>query len=171
MIRDYTGPIILIALGIFLLANQFDLLSFRWLDIITYGFVLIGFLMTINAFDNAEKRGLLGGVFFISYGTALILMRHHVVYPSDNFGFGTFFLALALGNLAYFLFNNQRILNLTWTIIFAAVGVVFLYMYYGALSPWYVREQIATYWPVALIVLGLGIIVNAYRKRNSVSHS
>ena len=166
--RDYAGPIILIGLGIYLLFNQLDYLSFRWADILTYGFILIGFIMFLNAFDHPHKKGILGGVFFMSYGITLSLMRYHVIYPDDYFGYGAFFLALALGNLMYFFFRTDRIINLTWAVIFAAVGAIFASMYFGLFHPWYIEEQVEAYWPLALIVLGLGIIFNAYRKRDTM---
>lgn len=167
--RAYTGPIILIGLGIYLLLNQLDYLSFRIEDILTYGFILIGFLMILNSFDNPDSKGLLGGVFFISYGATMSLMRYHFIYPDDEFGAGAFFLALALGNLVYFMFFPKRNINLAWGIIFGIVGAVFMAMYYGFLYPWDVFVQFRIYWPLALVVLGVVIIYNAYRKRNSVS--
>ncbi len=125
--------------------------------------------MVLNAFDKPEKKGILGGVFFMSYGITLSLMRYRVIYPDDYFGYGTFFLALALANLVYFFFRTDRILNLTWAIIFAAVGGIFMSMYFDVFQPWYIEDQVRTYWPVILILLGLGVILNAFRKKDSVS--
>jgi uncharacterized membrane protein YsdA (DUF1294 family) len=167
--RAYIGPIILISLGIYFLLNQLEILSFRIEDLLTFGFILIGFLMLLNSFDNPEKKGLLGGVFFLSCGAIMSLMRYHYIYPDDDFGFGAFFLSLALGNLVYFAFMPQRNINLVWGLIFGGVGAIFMAMYYGFLYPWNVWEQFEIYWPLALIIVGVVIIYNAYRNRNSVS--
>ena len=167
--RDYTGPIVLIALGAYLLFTQLDLISFSWQDVITYGFILIGFIMFLNAFDRPDRRGILGGVFFMSYGVTLSLMRFSYVYPNDYFGYGTFFLALALGNLVYFLFRTERTQNLVWSAVFGGVGAVFLLMYFGYFHPWMVEDYVRTYWPLALILVGLVLILKALKNRNPVS--
>jgi hypothetical protein len=167
--RQYIGPIFLIAFGAYLLFYQLDYVSFHWEDVITYGFILIGFIMILNAFDREDRRGILGGVFFISYGAALSLMRFDVVYPDDNFGYGTFFLALALANLVFYLFKQERTQNLVWSVIYGSAGTVFMLIYFGYFHPWMVEDQLETYWPLVLILVGLVLIFKALRHRNTVS--
>lgn len=166
--KKYTGPIILIGLGVYFLLQQFEILSFHVRDLITYGFILIGILMLLNSFDNPEKKGLLGGVFFISCGALMSFMRYNYMYQSEEFGIGAFLISLALGNLVYFAIISRNI-NLVWGIIYLAAGAVFMAMDFGFLYSWEVLDQVSVYWPVGLIAVGLIIIFNAYRKRDSVS--
>jgi len=157
--RDYAGPFILIGIGIYLLLFQMDFIAFNWVDLITYGFILIGFLMFINAFSRTDRRGILGGVFFMSYGTTLSLMRHRVVFPDDNFGWGTLFLALALGNLVYYLVKPDRTGNLVWSLIFGLVGSGLISVYLGYFTRWEITSNLEMYWPFALIILGVALII------------
>ena len=166
--KTYTGPIILIGLGVYFLLQQFEILSFHFRDLITYGFILIGILMLVNSFDNLEKKGLLGGVFFISLGALMSFMRFNYMYQSEQFGMGAFLISLALGNLVFYAALSRNI-NLVWGIIYVAAGAVFMAMDFGLLYSWEVLDQVAVYWPLGLIAVGLVIIYNAYRKRDSVS--
>lgn len=159
--RDYAGPLILIGLGAYLLLHQFDFVSFRWVDIITYGFILAGFIMILNAFDNPQRKGLLGGVFFLTYGTALSMMRLGVVFPDDNFGWGTLILSIGFANLVYFAFHSERTGNLVWGALFGIAGGIMMLVYLGYISRWDVYDQLEVYWPVALILAGLIILLRS----------
>ena len=136
--------------------------------LITYGFILIGILMLVNSFDNPEKKGLLGGVFFLSFGALMSFMRFNYMYQSEQFGMGAFLISLALANLVFYAVLSRNI-NLVWGIIYVAAGAVFMAMDFGILYSWEVLDQVAVYWPLGLIAVGLVIIYNAYRKRDSVS--
>ena len=102
--KAYTGPIILIGLGVYFLLQQFEILSFHFRDLLTFGFILVGILMLLTSFDNPERKGLLGGVFFISCGAVMSLMRYHYIYPDDNFGYGAKHIYL----LNPFIFNQRE---------------------------------------------------------------
>jgi hypothetical protein len=168
MKKQYWPAIILISIGALLLLYQTDLIDFSIADVLSYGFVVIGIVFLINSFNRTDKRGLLGGVFFTTFGTAMILMREYVLPRNDEFGFAAFFLALALGNIAYLPFKKEKTTNIIWACIFGALGGLLLWVYYGYYPSWYIYEQVGTYWPVILILLGAAMIIKAYvRKRES----
>jgi hypothetical protein len=165
MEKQYWPAIILILVGVLLLLYQVDLIDFSKADIISYGFVILGGFLLINGFNRTDKKGIFGGVFFTSFGISMILMREYLLPRSDEFGFAAFFLALALANFVYLPFRKEKSTNLIWGIIFAAIGSLLLWAYFGYYPSWYVYEQIETYWPVILILIGGGIIYKAYRKK------
>jgi hypothetical protein len=168
MKKQYWPAIILISIGALLLLYQTDLIDFSTADVISYGFVLIGIVLLVNSLNRSDKKGLLGGVFFTVFGTTMILMREYILPRNDEFGFAAFFLSLALGNIAYLPFKTDKSTNIVWGSIFGAIGGILLWVYYGYYPSWYIYEQMAIYWPVILIVLGLAMIIKAYlRKRDS----
>jgi hypothetical protein len=106
----------------------------------------------------------LGGAFFTLFGITMILMREHVLPRDDEFGFAAFFIALALANFIYLPFKKDKSTNLIWGIVFAALGGLLLWAHIGYFPPWFIYEQIETYWPVILIVIGTAMIVKAYMR-------
>jgi hypothetical protein len=168
MNKQYWPAIILIVIGLLLILYQTDLLDFSTSDLISYGFILIGAIFIIKSLNRTDKRGILGGVFFSVFGITMILMREHILPRNDEFGFGAFFIALALGNFAYLTVKKDKSTNLIWGIIFSALGGLLLWVHYGYYPSWYIYELIEMYWPVALIVVGAAMIIKAYvRKRDT----
>jgi len=155
----------MITVGVILLLNSTDLIDFSAGDLLTYGFILIGILLFLSGIGREDKKGVLGGTFFLAYGVVLTLMRTGAFYRDDDLGFGALFLALAAGNLVYYVFKSERTSNLTWGIIFSVVGGVFLMSYYGYINRWFLFDQIEHYWPVALVVVGILLIYKGFRHR------
>jgi putative Mn2+ efflux pump MntP len=93
-------------------------------------------------------------------------MREYTLPRDDEFGFGAFFIALALGNFAYLPFKKDKTNNIIWGSVFGALGAILLWIYYGYYPSWYIYDQLETYWPLILIVLGAAMIIKAFvRKR------
>jgi len=149
---------ILIGLGIYLLLDQLNLIHLSGRDLLTYGFILLGIILFFNGVSRPDKKGVLGGTFFLAFGLILTLMRSQVLVRDDTFGFATFFLSLALGNLMYFVFKPERWINFTWGLIFGAVGGLLLLAYYNYYPDWYIYDQLDKYWPLALIAIGVTIL-------------
>jgi len=168
MVRQYYAAIILIVVGIVLFLEQFDLIYLTKADYIIYGSIFGGLLLLINGISRTDKKGVLGGSFFLSYGIILLLMNNNYFIRDDEFGVATFFLSLSLANFVYFLFKRDRITNIVFGLIFGVLGGAFLVAYYDYYPSWYIAEQIEQYWPVALILLGLAVIFKAYRKQDRV---
>jgi hypothetical protein len=166
MFKQYWPAIVLITVGVILLLNSTDLIDFSAGDLLTYGFILIGILLLLSGLGREDKKGVLGGAFFLTYGIVLTLMRTGALYRDDDLGFGSFFLALAVGNLIYYAFKSERTSNLAWGIIFAFIGGSFLLSFYGYISHWYLVDQIERYWPLALVLAGILLIYKGFRRHS-----
>ncbi len=166
MQKQYWTAISLITIGVLLLLYQMDLLDFSKSDIISYGFVILGVFLLVKSLSRPDKKGILGGVFFTGFGVAMVLMREHILPRSDEFGFAALFIALALANFIYLIFRTDKTTNLIWGIIFGVAGGLFLCVYLGYYPSWYVYDQVETYWPVILIIIGIGIVVKAYYRKH-----
>ena len=169
MKKQYWPAITLIVIGVLLILYQTDLLDFSTADLVSYGFVLIGVVFTLKSINRSDRRGILGAVFFTLFGITMILMREHFLPRDDEFGFSAFFVALALGNFAYLPFKKDKTTNLIGGIVFAVIGALMLWAYYGYYPSWYIYEQLWLYWPVILIIFGTLLIVRAYMRRRDVN--
>jgi len=129
MNKQYWPAIILIVIGVLLILYQTDLLDFSAADVISYGFIILGLIFLINSLNRTDKKGILGGVFFTLFGIAMVLMREHTLPRDDEFGFAAFFIALALGNVAYLPFKKDKTTNIIWGIVFGTLGGLWLWVY------------------------------------------
>ena len=168
MQKQYWSGIVLISIGVLILLYQIDFIDFSRADLVTYGCIFLGIIFLVKGVGHPQKHGLFGGVFFSVFGLSMLLMRERIFPRADEFGFAAFFVSLALANLVYMFFKEDKTTNLVWTVIFGAIGGLFYWSYVGYYPPWYVYEQIKTFWPLALVILGLAMIVRGYSKKRDM---
>ena len=140
MNKHYWPAIVLILVGAVLLLHQTDLIDFTWADLLSYGSIAIGIILLVNCFNRTDRKGILGGVFFTVFGVSMLLMREYILPRADEFGFAMFFIALALGNFAYLPFKKDKTNNLVFGGIFAVVGILLMWAYFGYYPSWYIWE-------------------------------
>ncbi len=100
MKKSYTFPIILIAIGLILLLNQFDLLQFSFAYIVISGSAVIGGLMLRKAVNSETRVGLLGGSFFILLAVTLIFVDLQIIPLYDNLIWGIILVCLGIANFS-----------------------------------------------------------------------
>jgi len=169
MNKHYWPGIVLIFIGLLLLLDEVEIIPLQRSDIFSYGFILVGLLMFVNGLQRPDKKGILGGTFFLSFGIILAMMRSRILIRDDEFGAAVFFLSLALANLVYFMVKGYRWSNFTWAIIFTALGGLILISYYGYYPSWYIYELIERYWPVILILVGITIVLRGLKKQSAIT--
>jgi hypothetical protein len=169
MTKRYGPGIILIFIGILLLLDEAAVISLRWADFFSYGLLLIGIMMLLNGSERPDRRGVLGGTFFVCFGLALTLMRNRILIRDDEFGAAVLFLSLALANLVYFMVNGYRWPNFTWAVIFAVIGSLVLISFYGYYPSWYIYDLLERYWPLILILIGLSILFRGLKKQRAIT--
>jgi len=158
-----TGIALLVA-GFLLLAYQLD-----WFDLSGPSFLavislLIGLSLIRKAITNPDRRGALGGTFFLLFAIFLFLVDTSTLMrpiPRPLF-IGGIFSCLAIANLVYFLVTRwQRNLNLFMFFFFGAIGGSILMVYYQIIDVWQFEEIASNYWPVLLIILGAIILIDS----------
>ncbi len=161
--HDWPGWILIIS-GAILLLYELDYVDFTRADLFSYGFIVLGVLLAIKAFNRPDRSGLFGAVFFLSYGIILTFIRYRYFVRDDEFAVATFFLSFALANFVIFLVRRNRWVNFTWGIITGVVGAAILSIHLGYYPHWYIYDLLEQYWPVALILLGLTILLKSFRR-------
>lgn len=168
MAKQSITAIILIAVGALLFLEQLDVLYLSSRDYFIYGAIVGGILWFVNGVNREDKKGVLAGTFFFSFGIVLWLMRNYYFVRDDEFGLATFFLCLALANFVYFIFKRNSTNNAIFGVIFGVLGGGFLLAYLDYYPLWRFYYNIEQYWPVVLIAFGLVLLFKGFRKREVI---
>lgn len=156
---------IFIIIGVLLLLNQFDLLFFDRFTIVFAGSVLFGVLLLNKSYKHPLKKGILGGTFFILFAVILLLMRFNFLPVNDKVGTGLIFVLLGFSNIIYFLFYPKKTANIIYALLFLLLSAPLFLDYYSVMPGWMLEHYFATYWPVFLILIGLGLLLEGLRRR------
>ena len=156
---------ILIFIGVMLLLNQFGLVFLNRFNITLIGSILFGVLLINKSIRHPEKKGVLGGSFFLLLATLLLLMRFHYIPAQDQIGLALVFVILGLSNIIYFLFYPKKTANIIYALLFLLLSAPIFIDYYNILPGWMLEHYFVTYWPLLLILIGVGLLLEGIRKR------
>jgi len=159
----------LIFIGTALLLYQFDVIEFSRSEVIITVSFLLGLIWMKKAMVHPERRGFLGGTFWILLGILVLLMQNFILPTNDVFAFGMIFLILAVANLiAHFTTIQNTNGNLASALVFTAIGSLLLAMYYNYLSGWRLVDLVSVYWPLLLVGGGAYMIIEAFRRNRQL---
>ncbi|MGD9899009.1 MAG: hypothetical protein AB7T22_07765 [Calditrichaceae bacterium] len=156
---------LLILIGVILLFNQLDYIKFSRGNFLIMACFFLGAVLLNKGFNNSERKGILGGSFFILEGSALLLMHMGYLPTIDSIGWGVFFINIGLANMVYYLFKRTHFSNLATGLIFILIGVPFVAAAYDLIRIWMIADVLSVYWPVILILIGAGLLIEGMVKR------
>lgn len=149
----------LIVIGVLLLLRNLDVLTLRfasyfWPLIMLFGVVGVG-----QGF-SANRRGkvfwstvvFLYALFFFLRSLDFIEMRGHFFIPAS-------FLVFGLAFLMMYLVNVREWALLIPSFVLIGLGSIFILDEFGYVDGWEVWYSIRQYWPIAIILFGLGILL------------
>ena len=97
-------------------------------------------------------------------------MRLNYFPINDVFALGIIFIDLGIANLVYFIIKKARLSNLVFAIIFILIGSPLIAYQYYYISMWEIRDIFSTYWPLLIILVGVGLLgeglLKYFRKNN-----
>jgi len=166
MKRNGLAGWILILFGALLLLGQFDWFSLNRFVIVLIITLFLSILFLNKGFSHPLKKGVLSGSFFLLASLQLVLMRVGVFPINDAVGFGLLSVDLGLANFIYFMVSKKRIGNIFAGLIFILLGLPPLAGYYQYIPYMDLEYYYATYWPLLLILVGLGLLIDGYVKRS-----
>lgn len=157
----WTG-IIFIVLGVVLLLNQIDFIDVRFSQIAWGLLVLVGFIYTIRGYKNNIKSKIFWGtviflfsLYFLLSSLDLLEYHHRIFMPSLFLIFGFAFLTTYVGDI-------KDVWSLIISLILISSGIFLLLEDFGYFNWFDVKSIVRTYWPVILIIMGLGFL---FRKK------
>lgn len=154
------------ALGVFLilaggglLLRGFGLLPFSWGEVVWTALGAFGLSLVINAAIQHRRGGVFIGslLFFFS---ALVLLRRTVWCGATPFDWSAnIMLVIGASFLVLYLFDPKRFGILAAVVFFGGIGTLYYLWWMDVLDAFTVRHYVRTYWPVLLILLGLGVVL------------
>lgn len=156
--------IALVIIGGALLLTKLNILDVRFSTIFWAVFSLFGLLSTIRGFSmNIRWKifwgtlSFLYGLFFFLRASDLVELHGHIFLPVTFLVFGVAFLMMFLNDTKEWFFVIPAL-------FLGGAGTLFILADLDYFSYWDMYDTIHLYWPLILIILGLGFI---FRRRNS----
>ena len=152
--------LVIIIIGVLLLANNFSRFRFDWAVHFPLILAIIGLLLWINAIIKRDKGGVfLGTVLFLIGGFYYARNIDLIPYYYFDESWPVIPLAIGIGFIASFIFKPKEWGVLIPGLIFTLIGVYFMLQEMFYIDS-YVIEEVFSYWPVLLIIIGTGILFN-----------
>lgn len=149
----------LIIFGTVILLHRLHVIRVGFDQILWAMLMLVGIMGVVKGFSR-DRRGkifwgtvwFLLGLFFLLHSIDRIEFRAHMFPPA-------MFLIVGLAFLMTYLNDLHDWYILIPAFILTAIGGAFILADFGYLTQWEVWEAVRMYWPVALIILGAGLIM------------
>lgn len=165
-----TGAWALITIGSLILLHQLNVVTLDTANILALISTIGGIILFTRGWNNPEYKGIFGGTFFILIGISLFLMKYNIFPTYDSFAIGLIFIDLGVANLVYYAFRKNKISNLITAIIFILIGSPLIAYEYYYISMWEIQDIFSTYWPILIILVGVGLLGEGlfknFRKNN-----
>jgi membrane-bound ClpP family serine protease len=155
--------IILIIFGLLLLVHKLDIFYFDWHRTYPLVFMLIGVVLFISTVLYKHQSAAFWGTVFLLAGLFFFLRNYDFIeYYYIGEIWPVFFIILGLAFVVLFLFKPQD-----WGVLIP--GGIFLFLgttfFLRNFHYWRAQEIIARYWPLVLILIGIGVIVGGLKKK------
>lgn len=147
--------IIFVILGVGLLLRQLNILHLDGKTLIYFGLVVYGGIVIVRSFLTNMRRSLFFGSLCFYSGTLLLLGKYNLIESSGYIFVPGFLIVFGLAFLMLFIFNFKEIHLLVPAGIFIGLGISFMLTEIGYLYPSDVKEAIKMYWPAAIILFGI----------------
>ncbi|RCK77698.1 MAG: hypothetical protein IGBAC_2007 [Ignavibacteriae bacterium] len=161
----WTG-IILIILGLTLLLNRTNIINVHFSQIIWGVLILFGFVHTIRGYKYNQRGKIFWGTVIFLFSLYFLLntldffeFRHRIFIPAVFLIFGFAFLTTYINNL-------RDVISLILSVMLISSGFFLILEDFGYFDWFNVRSVIKTYWPVVLIILGLGMLLKKRKQIN-----
>lgn len=151
--------IILILLGAILLLDRMNVLDLTFSQIFWPLVMLYGIWRVARGFSRNSQRRVFTGTLFFLYGLFFFIRTwdfvefyHHTFLAATFLIFGIAFLMLYLNRL------SEWIYLIPFTLL-SGIGTAFLLTELGYLDRWEVWDLVRLYWPAALVLIGIAIML------------
>jgi len=156
--------LLLIVAGAALLLNKLDVINVRFAQVLWPCLALLGLLQVGQGFSRNRSGQIFGGTILFLYSLFFFLRATDYVDFHGYMFFPATFLVVGIAFLMMYLNNMREWLFLVPSLLLITVGSIFFLSEMEYIDGWDAWHAVRTFWPVALILVGLAIIL---RRRNS----
>ena len=151
--------IALIVLGLALLMDRLHVLRVDFAQIFWSLMMLFGILKVVGGFSGNLRGRIFWGTVLFLFGLFFLLRTIDRIEIDAHMFPPATFLIVGIAFFMMFLNNVRDWHYIIPAVLLIGVGGAFTLTEFGYLSRWEVWEAVRMYWPVALILLGLGLIM------------
>lgn len=168
--RSLLPGLILIAIGIFILVRKFDIYDLRFRDILPFALIAIGIWFFYRLFAQSNRSAAFPGTLFLLLGVFILLGRYSYtfwrLYDFHEF-WPIILIIVGLAFLAQFFARPKD-----WGLLIPCgalvlVGSAFLARNMGWYYVYDLEYYLQQYWPIALILIGVALILSNLRRKAS----
>jgi hypothetical protein len=149
----------LIIFGALLLIDKLDLVDLSFHEIFWPVIMLLGLAGVGRGFTQNKKAKIFFGTVVFLYALFFFLHSMESVDLNSYLAIPSTFLILGIAFLMVFCNNFQEWIFLIPSLLLGGIGVALILGEMGVLYYWEVWDAVAMYWPVALVLFGLGMVL------------
>ena len=155
----WVGAVLILA-GVLLLVHRFGYITLHWHEIGWGVIALYGAVKAVNGFSrHSAGTAFWGTAFFLIGAVGFAHPLRFGIFGSLS-GASVILLILGVSFLIAFLSNTQEWHFVIPSLFFAGLGALFVASDYDYFSRWDLVEAVGKYWPLALILFGVSLILN-----------
>lgn len=158
--------IFLIVVGIWFLLDRLEVIENYRYRIYSLTIIVLAVFLLIEAFRNSNSSALFWGVTILVIG-GFFSMRNFGIIPHSCFNrfWPIFLIGMGAGFFSLFIFDPRD-----WGVLIPAFILIFLSIGLSIRSFSHIRWDfiIEKYWPIPLIVIGMGILLKGIRKTKNI---
>lgn len=160
--------VILIAIGLLLLMDQIGMMDLTFWNIITGFMILYGAVLVIRSFTAGDRSKVFWGTVLFLLGLYLMLDSMGLITPRYPVFIPAVFLIIGFSFLMMYIYNLRDWHLLIPTLFFIAIGFLIIGDELSLFQAWRFEYYLLNFWPVLLILFGLGLIAKSRRRRRCV---
>ena len=150
----------LIVVGAVMLLHRLGMVSFSWHAALWGALALFGAFKLVTAFTTGRSGAAFWGTALLGLGGYQLLEALDAVYISSYLLFPWTVVLVGVGFLMMFAVRPREWHVIVPALFFVATGSIMILAEMGYFDRWDVVEAIRQYWPIALILFGVTLLLN-----------
>lgn len=151
--------VVLIVVGGVLLLSKLNVIELEFMQVFWPVVMLFGLLRVGQGFSRNIPRRVFWGTLLFLYGLFFFLRTWEYVDMHPHRFLPASFLIVGIAFFMMYLNNVKEWLFLVPAVILTGIGGAFILTEVGYLDRWEVWEAVRLYWPIALVLVGIAIIL------------
>ncbi len=157
--------IILIAIGLLLLMDQIGMMNLTFWNVITGIMILYGAVLVVRSFGAGDRSKVFWGTMLFLFGLYLMLDSMRLITTHYPVFVPAVFLIIGFSFLMMYSYNLRDWHLLIPTLFFIGIGFLIIGDELSIFQVYRFEYYLINFWPVLLILFGLGLIARARRRR------
>jgi hypothetical protein len=150
---------LLVVIGIILLLRGIGIIHLEWSLLFWTAMGIGGAVWTVRGFRRSESAKVFWGTLLFLGGGFQILRSMPMLEVSSYYIAPAFILALGLAFVTAYICRPRSMPLLVGAVVFCSLAAGVWLVEFGYLYRWEVVSTVQDYWPVALILLGVSLLI------------